>query len=229
MKTAIVERFADPEVVRLLDRVRSLSDDDQEKEAYQLPLLFGRPGVVAALEIGTNQPRNTWTCALYARDGLIDRGTISTPILIEVLDHHPLSRVTMTAAYVLGEIAWKQAKHRDTRIVDVALRFLARTRAAGYEEMGPAVGLARELSRAMPLPEATPYARELIDAVQSQRLDVSGAWDALGVLYQNEGLPFLDELGERARSLDEDHPLHADIATFIREITGPLLGKRSEQ
>lgn len=227
MRTAVVQPFVSPEVVEILDRMQSLSGEAQEDEVQRLPLRFGRPGVIAALEIGTDEPR-TWRCGLYGTDALIDHPEISTPILIEILDQHPLSRVTQTTAYVLGEIGYKQGEDRDPRIVDVALRFLERTHAVGLEEMGPALGLAREISRALPLPEASRYAREYIDEAQSRRIEFSGDYNALGILYQNEGLPFLDELGERTRGLDEDHPFMDGVQTFIAEITGPMVGDRTK-
>ena len=151
-------------------------------------------------------------------DGLIEGAPATITEVIAKLDNSPLLPSGNVCAYILGEIAYRQGKLRDKRILPALIRAVGATINVGTAEASYSVSAIRECARAGPVPEATPFMEEVL-AKASGELDPY-LWtidNSLWVLYINEGEELLHRLPGYTRRLRPRHGLLQAILEFMSE------------
>jgi hypothetical protein len=198
----------------LAGRLALLEDPERYEAAYRLAGSGNAVDVAAALALLA--AGDTWVRA-GVRDGLAEREPPVLAPVIDLLRRTPLDEPGRDCAHVLGEIAYRQGRRRDPRIVGALLEAAGTALPHGTRTASAALGALRECARAGPLPEAESVARAALQAAAEEPEPYLWTVDnALAILHTGGDRAFRREVEARRRALPPDHPLAEPLEEFLR-------------
>jgi hypothetical protein len=207
------------ELARLCERVRN---DVQEMTAAVEELLRGgtREGLGAVLDYMASDPRSDVTSV--ATNLLADEILpVGIDLVLERLakeDLDPPFEFANRLAYALGEVAHRQGKERDPRIVPLLLEKLKLLVETNSELLRSFVGALRECVRTGPIPEASAPIRTVLKTIREEA-NASPVYfvaeDAAEILYANEGDKVLAELSALSDGLLPDIGMGYELREFL--------------
>jgi hypothetical protein len=209
------------DLAKLCDRVRS---EVQEMTAAVDELLRGgtREGVSAVLDYMASDPDSHVT--FVATNMLADEVLpVGIDLVLERLANEDLREgikfpFANRLAYALGEVAHRQGKERDPRIVPLLLDKLKLLVETNSELLRSFVGALRECVRSGPIPEASAPIRTVLKTIREEA-ETSPVYfvaeDAAEILYANEGDKVLSELSALSDGLLPDIGMGYELREFL--------------
>jgi hypothetical protein len=150
-------------------------------------------------------------------DGIIENAPATIAPLLRVLREDAFRETAGMAAYCLGEIAYRQGKERDPRILPAALDLFRSARETQPDFARAAISMLRQCAFAGPVPEASAAASTFIERERAR--PEPRWWDvqrAMEILFANRGPAYLDELRTERADLANDHPFAEIIDDYLR-------------
>lgn len=201
---------------RQLERMRTSELGEQIEAAWALAKSADPVAVAAVIEV-LERP-DIWHSEVVniVLDGLVTGAPATLPLVLAYLEQTPLSPGGDNCAYVLGEVAYRQASPRDVRIVPALLKALAASLPLGTRAASTSVYSLRECARSGPVPEAEEAMLHVLSLAEKE--DAPYFWtleNAIEVLYAGQKERLLPALRARLKALSPDHQLTWTIEEFL--------------
>jgi hypothetical protein len=156
-------------------------------------------------------------------DGLLAEDTQSLEPLLTCLQNSPASVAGKSSAYILGSIAYKQGKERDSAILPGLLQALDKNLGTGISAAASCIHAIRECARTGPIPTAESAMKSVLaDADRSQpqfnTWYLTLALEVLAINHSKSDQDFRAELQNQLQLLPPSSKAFQELQAWLLEV-----------